>query len=211
MASRKDPLVVNEYYHLYNRGVEKRKIFQSVNDYDHFIFLMYICNTAKSIVLRDVDKNFDRGETIVDIGAYCLMPNHFHILLKGKTDGGISNYMLKLLTAYSMYFNKKYKRTGRLFESVFKSSHVDSEEYLKYLYSYIHLNPAKLIDKNWRNNSDKSHEVLLRFVFTYKYSSLNHYLNIINNKILEPKQFPAYFLKPEDHRKELFEWLALAA
>jgi len=139
------------------------------------------------------------------------MPNHFHILLKGKTDGGISNYMLKLLTAYSMYFNKKYKRTGRLFESVFKSSHVDSEEYLKYLYSYIHLNPAKLIDKNWRNNSDKSHEVLLRFVFTYKYSSLNHYLNIINNKILEPKQFPAYFLKPEDHRKELFEWLALAA
>ena len=181
MASRKDPLVVNEYYHLYNRGVEKRKIFQSVNDYDHFIFLMYICNTAKSIVLRDVDKNFDRGETIVDIGAYCLMPNHFHILLKGKTDGGISNYMLKLLTAYSMYFNKKYKRTGRLFESVFKSSHVDSEEYLKYLYSYIHLNPAKLIDKNWRNNSDKSHEVLLRFVFTYKYSSLNHYLNIINN------------------------------
>jgi len=211
MATRKDPLVVNEYYHLYNRGVEKRKIFQSVNDYDHFIFLMYICNTAKSIVLRDVDKNFDRGETIVDIGAYCLMPNHFHILLKGKTDGGISNYMLKLLTAYSMYFNKKYKRTGRLFESVFKSSHVDSEEYLKYLYSYIHLNPAKLIDKNWRNNSDKSHEVLLRFVFTYKYSSLNHYLNIINNKILEPKQFPAYFLKPEDHRKELFEWLALAA
>src|SRR3989344_9576413 len=160
MATRKDPLVVNEYYHLYSRGVEKRKIFQSVNDYNHFIFLMYICNTAKSIVLRDVDKNFDRGETIVDIGAYCLMPNHFHILLKGKTDGGISNYMLKLLTEYSMYFNKKYKRTGRLFESVFKSSHVDSEEYLKYLYSYIHLNPAKLIDKNWRNNPDKSHEVL---------------------------------------------------
>lgn len=207
MATRRDALIIGEYYHLYDRGVEKRKIFQCADDYRHFIFLMYICNTEKSIVLRDIDKDFDRGETIVDIGAYCLMPNHFHILLKEKTEGGISNYMLKLLTAYSMYFNKKYKRTGRLFESVFKSSHVDNDRYLKYLYSYIHLNPAKLIDKNWRENSDKNRKVLLEFIFSYKYSSLNHYLNPGNNKILEPEQFPAYFLRPEDHRKELFEWL----
>lgn len=208
MTTRKNPLVIGEYYHLYNRGVEKRKIFQSVQDYKHFIFLMYICNTEKSIVLRDVGKDFDRGETIVDIGVYCLMPNHFHILVKGKIENGISNYMLKLMTAYSMYFNKKYKRTGRLFENTFKSILIGEDRHLKYLYSYIHLNPAKLIDKNWKENPTKSHSTLLQFVFSYPYSSLNDYLNTNNKKILEPNEFPAYFLRPEDHKRELFEWLA---
>ncbi len=105
MALRKQQFSVGEYYHLYDRGVEKRKIFQSTQDYKHFIFLMYICNTEKSIVLRDIGKKFNRGETIVDIGAYCLMPNHFHILIKEKIDGGISMYMRKLMTSFSMYFN----------------------------------------------------------------------------------------------------------
>lgn len=209
MVLRKQPLAVGEYYHIYNRGVEKRKIFQSIQDYKHFIFLMYICNTEKSIVLRDIGEKFDRGETIVDIGAYCLMPNHFHILVYEKSDGGISMYMRKLMTAYSMYFNKKYKRTGRLFETAFKSILVDDDRYLKYLYSYIHLNPAKLIDKNWRENTTKNHSTLLQFVFSYPYSSLNDYLNTNNNKILEPNKFPAYFLRPDDHKRELFEWLAI--
>src|SRR3989344_5942831 len=150
MALRKQSFVAGEYYHLYNRGTEKRIIFLDEKDYERFLFLMYICNSIKSIILRDVDENFERGETIVDIGAYCLMPNHFHILAYEKMEGGISQYMRKLLTAYSMYFNKKYKRTGKLYSGVFKSIHANSDRYLKYLYSYIHLNPAKLINKNWR-------------------------------------------------------------
>jgi len=209
MVLRKQPFAVGEYYHLYNRGVEKRRIFQSSQDYKHFIFLMYICNTEKSIVLRDVGKNFDRGETVVHIGAYCLMPNHFHILVKEKIDHGISDYMRRLLTAYSMYFNNKYKRTGRLFETAFKSILVDQDNYLKYLYSYIHLNPAKLIDKNWRENRTPKHSTLLQFIFSYPYSSFNDYLNANKKKILEPNQFPIYFLRPEDHKGELFEWLTL--
>ena len=153
MAIRKQPFAINEYYHLYNRGTEKRIIFLDKQDYQHFLFLMYICNTEKSIILREVGELFDREKTIVNIGIYCLMPNHFHILVREKIENGISTYMRKLLTGYSMYFNKKYKRTGKLYEGVFKSTHVSNDNYLKYLYSYIHLNPAKLINKNykWQN------------------------------------------------------------
>lgn len=204
---RKQVFVVGEYYHLYNRGVEKREIFLDVQDYKHFLYLMHICNTEKSIVIRNIDDNFDRGETIVSVGAYCLMPNHFHILIMEKIDKGISKYMRKLLTAYAMYFNKKYKRTGRLFENIFKSEHVGSDNYLKYLYSYIHLNPAKLIDKNWRENKNRDTVRLLNFACNYQYSSIGDYINQRYN-IIDPNEFPSYFLKPEDYKKELFDWLS---
>ncbi len=167
---------------------------------------MYICNTSKRLELRYLGKNFDRGETLVDIGSYCLMPNHFHILVYEKKDGGISKYMLKLLTAYTMYFNKKYKRTGKLYERVFKSTHANTDRYLKYLYSYIHLNPAKLIDKNWRENKNRNTQNLLKYVFDYPYSSLKSYTNS-KFETINPKPFPFYFKEPEDHKKELFEWL----
>src|SRR3990170_2021131 len=176
MSLRKQSFVPGEFYHLYNRGTEKRIIFLDKKDYEYFLFLMYICNTTKSIKLREVGENFDREETIVEIGAYCLMPNHFHILIYEKIEGGISKYMLKLMTGYSMYFNKKYKRTGKLCEGVYKSIHANSDNYLKYL-------------------------------FSYPYSSLKEYMNL-KFKILNPTPFPAYFKKPSDHKRELFEWLS---
>ena len=209
MALRKQNFASGEFYHLYNRGTEKRVIFKDVKDYRHFLFLMYICNTTKSIELRKIGENFDREETLVEIGAYCLMPNHFHILITEKTEDGISTYMRKLLTAYSMYFNKKYERTGKLYEGVFKSTHVNKDNYLKYLYSYIHLNPAKLIDKNWKTNKHKDTSNLLKFVFDYPYSSLKEYSEE-KYKIIDPSQFPIYFKKPIDNKKELFEWLSFS-
>lgn len=207
MVLRKQFFVAGEFYHLYNRGTEKRLIFLDKNDYDYFLFLMYICNTRKSIKLRDIGKNFNREETTVDIGAYCLMPNHFHILIYEKIGGGISKYMLKLMTGYSMYFNKKYKRTGRLYEGVFKSTHTSNDRYLKYLYSYIHLNPAKLIDKNWKKNKNRNTVNLLKYVFSYPYSSLKEYINQ-KFSIINISQFPNYFKKPINHKNELFEWLS---
>jgi putative transposase len=135
------------------------------------------------------------------------MPNHFHILAKEIIENGISTYMRKLLTAYSMYFNKKYKRTGKLYEGVFKSVHIDKDEYLKYIYSYIHLNPAKLINKNWKECNGNITK-LLQYVFDYSYSSLKEY-SLKNYKIITPSEFPNYFNNPIDHKKELFEWLNL--
>ena len=206
MALRKQNFAPNEFYHLYNRGTEKRVIFHDKEDYQHFLFLMYICNTTKSIELRKIGKNFDRENILIEIGAYCLMPNHFHILAHEKTEGGISKYMHKLLTAYSMYFNKKYKRTGKLYEGVFKSTYVEKDNYLKYLYSYIHLNPAKLIDKKWKTNKHKNTADLLKFIFNYPYSSIKEYSEE-KFIILNPFKFPIYFKKPIDHKNELFEWL----
>jgi len=206
MSTRKQTFAPGEFYHLYNRGTEKRKIFLDKQDYYKFLFLMYICNTVKSLELRKIGEHFDREEQLVDIGAYCLMPNHFHILITEKTDGGISKYMLKFMTAYTMYFNKKYKRTGKLCEGVFKSTHVHNDNYLRYLYSYIHLNPAKLVDKNWKENKSKNTTELLEYIFDYQYSSIEEYTN---NKfrILNPTPFPGYFKKIKDHKRELFEWL----
>jgi len=206
MALRKQVFAQGEFYHLYNRGTEKRVIFQSEKDYLHFLFLMYVCNTTKSIELRNLNENFDRGETIVDIGAYCLMPNHFHILIRERIDNGISKYMLKLMTAYTMYFNKKYSRTGKLYEGTFKSTHVNTDNYLKYLYSYVHLNPAKLIDKNWRQNNQRNRNKLFNYSLSYIYSSIGEYVEQ-KFRILDPSNFPLYFRKPINHKKELFEWL----
>ena len=206
MALRKQSFVIGEFYHLYNRGTEKRKIFMDKQDYQQFLFLMYICNTTKSLELRKIGESFERKEMLVNIGAYCLMPNHFHILITAKTERGISRYMLKLMTAYSMYFNKKYKRTGKLYEGVFKSNHINNDNYLKYSYSYIHLNPAKLLDKNWKEKKGKNSIKLLQYVLNYPYSSIKEYTKN-EFKILDTVSFPNYFKKINDHSKELFEWL----
>jgi putative transposase len=206
MSLRKQYFALDEYYHLYNRGTEKRIIFLDKQDYDYFLFLLYVCNTVKSIKIREVTKDFDREETIVDIGAYCLMPNHFHILVREKTEGGISKFMLKMMTAYSMYFNKKYKRTGKLYEGVFKSSFIDNENYLKYTYSYIHLNPAKIIDGKWRENKSRDVSKIINYVFSYTYSSISEYIKD-TFYIINPINFPNYFKNPKSHKSELFEWL----
>lgn len=206
MATRKETFAPGEIYHLYNRGTEKRKIFITNKDYEHFLHLMYVCNTHRNIKISELGENFDRKEKLVEIGAYCLMPNHFHILVKEKEEGGISKYMLKLMTAYTMYFNRKYERTGKLYEGKFQSSYVGSDKYLKYLYSYIHLNPAKIIDKEWKTKKRKNTKVLLEYVFNYKYSSINEYKNS-NFVITNPTPFPKYFCKIIEHVNELFEWL----
>ncbi|MEI8175112.1 MAG: transposase, partial [bacterium] len=130
MSNRTTSLVQGEYYHIYNRGNSKQKIFHDKEDYLRFISLLYISNSSESFNLYDLhrDTNFnvyeiERINFLVNVGAFCLMPNHFHILITEKIEGGISKFMQKLSTAYSMYYNKKYKRTGGLFEGKFKSQH----------------------------------------------------------------------------------------
>src|SRR3990167_6058915 len=122
---RKFSFSVGEFYHLYGRGVEKRTIFLDQSDYSRFIRLLYIANSEKPFEYKLVRglplEKVNRGGSLVSIGAYCLMPNHFHLLVREKTEGGISKFMSKLMTAYSMYFNKKNSRTGRLFQNTFQA------------------------------------------------------------------------------------------
>ncbi len=154
MSIRKVAFVFGEYYHVYNRGNSKQKIFHDKEDYRYFIKLLYVLNQKNNKQLRDrihsIFIRYKNDDPLVAIGAYVLMPNHFHLLITPTEGGNISKYMQKVCTGYVMYYNQKYKRSGSLFEGKFKSEHASNSRYLKYLFSYIHLNPLKLIDKNWK-------------------------------------------------------------
>src|SRR6185312_7588170 len=155
------PLAVKEIYHVYNRGTDKRKIFLDQKDYERFLALLYLSNGTTAVHISNYQGStlmelldLDKGEPLVDIAAYCIMPNHFHLLLHQKVDGGISKFMQKLTTGYTMYFNTKYERSGTLFQGKFKSKHAGEDRYLKYLLSYIHLNPQKRVDYPYSSYKD---------------------------------------------------------
>ncbi|MEK7539117.1 MAG: transposase [Patescibacteria group bacterium] len=218
MSIRKINLVQGEYYHIYNRGNSKQKIFHNKEDYLRFISLLYISNTSESFSLYDLTRNsnFDiyevgRNNLLVNIGAFCLMSNHFHILITEMTEGGISKFMQKLGTAYSMYYNKKYERSGGLFEGKFKAQHLGTDRYLKYLFSYIHLNPIKLIQKDWKEKGIRNMKEVLDYLSKYPYSSYLDFIGEkrIQNKILNVESFPKYFPNKIFFIKEILEWLTL--
>lgn len=212
MSLRKTVFVSREYYHIYNRGNSKQVIFHDEEDYDRFLKLIFLANGKKSFKVYFIKDNvyeFDRGEQLVHIGAYCLMPNHFHLLLAQTDDGDISKFMQKVSTGYSMYYNNKYKRTGALFEGKFKSEHADNDRYLKYLFSYIHLNPIKLINVGWKERGIKNKDRAIKFLEDYKFSSYQDYLghNRIQKEIINPKAFPNYFPTSNLFKEEIFDWL----
>lgn len=154
--------------------------------------------------------DFDRGEALVDVGAFCLMPNHFHLLVREGEEGNISLFMKKLSTAYVMYFNKKYDRTGSLFEGRFKSEHASDDRYLKYLFAYIHLNPVKLIDSKWKTDGIRNRATAYKFIHNYEYSS---YPSLVGDggkwgKIINYRSFPNYFSHPTKYKREIFDWLS---
>ncbi len=178
------------------------KIFNDENDYNRFITTLYLANIPSSPKFSDLihtspspawtvtsDKNF------VAIGSYCLMPNHFHILIKVTEPKGVSDFMHRLITSYSKYFNTKNERTGTLFEGRFKAKHIDKDVYLKYLFAYIHLNPIKLINSNWKESSEIDIDSSKKFLREYKYSSYDDYTGISRpqNKIINRSAFPDYF------------------
>jgi REP element-mobilizing transposase RayT len=217
---RKFNFSIGEFYHVYNRGNDKKKIFNNDKDYLRFLVLLYTCNNVGSIHLsnhkglskpQNLLKMFSikREETLVDIGSYCLMPNHIHLLLKEKIEGGISLFLQKLFTAYSMFYNKKYVRTGKLFEGVYKAEHADSDNYLKYLYTYINLNPISLIDKGWKDRIIKDKIKSKDFLKSYKYSSYFDYVGINReeNIILNKDAFPEYFESQLDFDSMVNEWI----
>ena len=213
MSLRKTPFVLGEYYHIYNRGNSKQVIFHDKEDYDRFVKLIFLSNGRENFKIYFIGNevyDFDRGKPLVNIGAYCLMPNHFHLLLTQTNNGSISKFMQKVSTGYSMYYNNKYSRTGTLFEGKFKSEHVKDNRYLKYLFSYIHLNPVKLIIPNWKEEGIKNKPRVLKFLENYPFSSYHDYLghNRRQRKVINFKVFPNYFSTKNLFKDELFDWLS---
>ena len=215
---RKITFAPGEFYHIYNRGNNRQDIFRTSHDRDRFLQLLYLCNNNRPIVVRDIStsERFShvRGDTLVDIGAYCLMPNHFHILLKEKSDTGTSAFMQKLQTGYSMYFNTLHERTGKLFEGVFHAEHVDDDGYLEYLYHYIHLNPVKLLDPQWKERGIRDVRATKKYLDQYNHSSYRDYFHKETRRegaILYKKAFPAYFDEKNTFEQCINEWLTFSS
>ena len=218
---RKDPFVTGEYYHLYNRGIDKRDIFKSENDYKRFMMLLFVANNTEALKLDNLinilHKNYDeimildKGEPLVYIGAWCLMTNHFHILVKQEVDGGITKFMRKLGVGYSMFFNIKYQRQGALFGGPFKSKCVkDDDEYMRQLFAYIHLNPLDIKFSGWEKDIKSfSQKEMKDFLESYRYSSYQDYLGIdrAEKNILDAKSFPEYFEQLNSFKDFLKEYL----
>lgn len=169
---RKDPLVVEEHYHIYNRGTDKKSIFQDKIDLERFFQSLIEFNSSEpigSIYLNAMPSNQLRRPTsqLVEIVAYCLNPNHYHLLLKQLTDNGISEFMKRLGGGYTRYFNDRHKRTGSLFQGRFKSNLVDSNEYLLHLSAYINLNNRtygnkQLTKSSWQEYTNKNDKGICR-------------------------------------------------
>lgn len=152
MPYRLTPLVNGQIYHIFNRGVEKRRIFEDRSDYRRFIkTLQYYLTDGLKPRFSHFSKTklqIDDSKKVANILAYCLMPNHFHLLIKQEKDNGISELIAKLINSYTKYYNLKYGRVGPLLQGQFKAVLVENDEQLIHLSRYIHLNPlvAFLVD-----------------------------------------------------------------
>lgn len=179
------PFVNGCYYHIYNRGVEKRDVFLDKRDYWRFLeTLNYYRLTPQPMKLSDFRRSsiksqkIDNQTEIIQIFCYCLMPNHFHLLLKQTSDSGITQFLRKAADSYTRYFNTKYDRVGPLFQGTFKAKLIESDEYLLQLSKYIHRNPLPL--KMWEGK-------------VYPYSSYGYYLTQEKHPFCDVEFILAYF------------------
>lgn len=178
-------------YHIFNRGVDKRTIFLDEEDYHLFLYYLYIYLTPLEKVLRRYhtlpirlfNKNVAKD---VDLLAYCLMPNHFHLLAKQKGEKGVSLVMKQLSNAYTQYFNHKYKRQGSLFEGAFKAVRIATDEQLTHTSRYIHLNPVVA-------NLSKEPE--------YQWSSYKEYVDETTSKLCNTKPVIDLFASVYSYKK----------
>ncbi len=205
---RKEPFTEDVLYHIYDRGVDKRDIFLDINDRIRFVHALYLLNNFLTIPPRF---NFftlqprtflTPRDPLVEIAAACLMPNHYHLLLKQKKQGSISMLFQKFGTSYTKYFNAKHERTGRLFESTFKAKTVHNDEALHYVGEYIHLNPVKLFA------AEKNSRSIFQKTIQYPWSSLPDYLGRKSRvSILLSSEFlkDMLDLTPNQYKKFLWE------
>ena len=154
----------DQYYHIFNRGVEKRDIFQDDRDYRVFLYYLKVFLSPRDELDKDDPffnerrKNFAETAKLI---CYCLMPNHFHLMVRQTADSGITDFMRALSNAYTRYFNERYERVGPLFQGKFKAAFIKKESYYLHLSGYIHRNPAGI-------GKDP---------LTYSFSSIEHFID----------------------------------
>lgn len=170
-----------EYYHIYNRGMQKQPIFETDKDRLRFLFLLFVFQGKNSIknVSREIEQNVQSStlhigpelekeileNRTIELISFCLMPNHFHLQILEKTEGGIPKYMQRVLTAYTKYFNIRHQKSGHLLQGSYKSVLMEDDRQLLHVSTYIHKNPYEL--KGWKGREDK-----------YPWSSFQDYVSV---------------------------------
>lgn len=214
--------ITGEFYHVYNRGVEKRKVFMTNQDRFRFVFSLTVFNSTTEtdpnaframdlmeVGLPSVGRG-QAGEKLVDILAFAMIENHYHLLLRQKSENGITEFMRKLGTGYTNYFNLKYQRVGSLFQGKYKFVRVQTERQLSYLPYYIHLNPLDTINKNWRTGVVKGEDLekAKRFLRIFRWSShldfsgQKNFPNLVNREFIQDT-----FGGDRQYEKDLIQWL----
>lgn len=181
MPARRVSFVSGSYYHVYNRGSEKRNIFQDSRDYGKFL------DRARE----------NSKKHAIEILCYCLMPNHFHFLLEQTTEVSITAFMNALQLGHAKYFNTKYTRVGPLFQGRFKAKLIESESYLLQLSAYIHKNPVATVINS--GNSKNSRNFIRQKLQEYQYSSYREYLRPTKGFLSKPSTILSYFSTEHRH------------
>jgi len=205
MPSRKVPLITGEIYHIFNRGVNHRPIFIRKAEYQRALqaiklyqpayppmklshFLVLSQNKKQKILTKANKKR------LISILSFCLMPNHFHLLLRQETDNGISKFMSQFQNSFARYFNTRNNRSGPLFTGRFKAVRVETEKQLLHLSRYIHLNP-------YSSHIIKS----IQGLSNYQFSSLLDYISLKENGVCSKKPILAHFKNKKDYKKFVFD------
>jgi len=175
-----------ELYHALNRGVEKRAIFLDDHDRSRFVSDLELFNDTRSIdnlhrIINGVDVGPTRSnkKPLVAIHGWCLMKNHYHLLLSEIEGGGITKFLMKLNVGYAKYFNKRYKRSGTLFQSRTKKVLIAKDAHFLHILNYIHLNPLDYHRdfRNWREGKINNAAQALVYLNKYRWSSYHNYCN----------------------------------
>ena len=182
------------YYHLYNRGVNRRLIFKDQKDYSTFLsYLQFYLTPPQTLRGDSSQAQFPIAPTKVlknyydeiKLLSYCLMPNHFHLMVQQNTDHGIDHFMRSLITKYVRYFNTRHNRVGHLFQDTYKAVRITDEYQFTYLTKYIHRNPLSL-----PTFKESPHRL-----GSYKYSSYPNYLHLFTQTWIHPEDILIYFSK----------------
>jgi len=230
MARKPRQFDIGNVYHIINRGVDGRKIFSTNQDYSRFILGLEFFNDKELIDLwslifaKEVTKEGqtllseklenqrkNKSEPIVEIMAFALMPNHYHLILREITLGGISLFLQKM-GGYVTYFNKQYNRTGALFQSRYKCVEIKTDAQLFVVFNYVHTNPVELIEPMWKNQQVESFDKAKNFLENYKWSSYRDYIGVSTfSNVTSRNFFLKLFRHEKNCQKEIEDWIRFKA
>jgi len=208
-----------EMYHVLSRGVDKRKIFLCDEDRYRFIHDLFEFNDMEpvnNLTYRFRNKNnkdfvspyIKCRKLLVNLHAFCLMPNHYHLLVSARVKDGVTSFMRKLNIGYAKYFNGRYERTGALFEGRYKSVPIQSDAHFIHIPYYIHLNPLDLIMPEWRKREISDSKEAMKFLGKYKWSSFQDYIGKKNFPSVTQREFlNEFFEGPAQYKKDTLKWL----